>query len=514
MSAPALLLPNNRQAIERLALEAARDHPAWFGEYALGLYPQQFHIDWQDLASAHPLLLLFAPIEHGKSTQLSIVRLIWELGRNPDIRIALISDTETKAKRWVSKVRISIEINERVREVFPHLLPENRSGWGGSWTDEAIDVRRSKKAAFTEADHSLRAFGVGGPLGGSRFDLIVCDDLLDFANTRIPAAREKTWEWYKSPEGPLSRRVKGGRIIDIGTAMHEDDYRHQIEKELPGWHVVRYQAGPNGNCPWPEVWSAERLAAKLAEGELEYARQFLNIPFGEATQYLPIAAIRKCQELSNEPLGYWMGEITRDDLRWCTVGVDIGSSLEAGSARSAIAVLGLGVDGFKRPLHIRSGLWVGMSFLEEVVQVWILFEHVIREMIVESNAQQAHLVGLLQDEAIVQTVAAKLGLEPERAKRIAAKIAGSTYGLYTTKVVHREDIRWGIRGMGPEMGVKWRFPKGQPEIEALFQDIRKYDPAGHPGDRLVAVYLANAKMLGRGQPVRSAARSRSVHEIA
>jgi len=500
--------------VERWALSLARKRPARFGEYILGLVPTAFHIEWQDLCSTYNRLLFFAPIEHGKSTQISVLRVLWELGTNPDLRIAIISDTETKAKKWVSLVRANIESNPAVRRVFPDLVPEDRPGYVAVWSDERFNVRRSSLAAFTEADNSLRAFGRGGPLGGSRFDLIICDDILDFENARTVNSRDTTWEWYKSPEGPLSRCVKGGRIIDIGTAWHEDDYRHRIERELKEFHVARYQAGL-GICRWPEVWSEERLAAKLAEGELEYARQFLNIPFGEATGYLPILSVRKCQELCDDPPGYWMGDVPKEAIRWATTGVDIGGTTDPSGAKAAICVLGLGVDGFKRPLHLRSGFWVGTPLFEQIVQVWLMFEHVLREQIVESNAQQLHLVGMLSDEAIVMAVATKLGIDPEVAKRLAGKIAGATSGLYTTKLAHREDVRWGIRGMGPEMeALKWRFPKGQPEIAALFEDIRKYDPGAHPGDRLVALYLAHAKMLGQGTPIRNMARSRSIREIA
>jgi hypothetical protein len=402
-----------------------------------------------------------------------------------------------------------------VRNVFPDLVPEDRPGYVSVWSDERFNVRRSSAAAFSEADNSLRAFGRGGPIGGSRFDLIICDDLLDFENSRTALGRQTTDDWYRSPEGPLSRCVKGGRIIDVGTAWHEDDYRHRIKRSpTTQFHVAVYQAGV-GICHWPEVWSEGRLEEKRLElGSLEYARQFLNIPFGEATGYLPIVAVRRCQELCQDPPEYWMGQIPEGTMRWVTAGLDIGGTFKEGGSRAALCVLGIGPDGCKRPLHLRSGMWIGMTLFEEVVQVWRLFGHILREQIVESNAQQLHLVSLLSDEAIVQTVAEKLGIPAEEARQLARKIAAATQGLYTTKEVHKPEIRWGIRGLGPEIeALKWRFPR-QPEIEHLFEDMRRYDPEAHPGDRLVALYLAHAKMLGQGTPIRNMARSRSIREIA
>lgn len=495
-------------------MQRAKEHAAWLGSYALALSPEPLHIEWGNLSEAHARLNVFAPTESGKSTFFTVLTPLHELGRNPDLRIGLISSTHEQAVKWLAQIKANIELNDRLHDVWPGLVPEDRQGYPQAWKDDRIFVRRSGRAVFREKDYSIQALGKGGPLLASRLDLIILDDWLDFESTRTPAPRQKDWEWLRSPGGPISRLTPNGRIRMVGTAWHEDDAAHRVEREMPTFKVVRYRMGtPPCILPW---WTDERLAERRSElGEIEFARQMLNIAFGEATGYLPITAVRRCQELCDDPPGYWMGEVAREDLRWCTAGVDVGGSTEPGSALASIAVLGLGQDGFKRPLHIRSGLWVGVPLFVEIVQVWMMFEHVLREQIVESNAQQAHLTALLSDEAIVQAVAGKLGLAPEVAKRIASKIAGSTYGLYTTKLAHREDVRWGIRGMGPEMeALKWRFPKGQPEIEELFEQIRKYDPAGHPGDRLVAVYLANAKMLGKGTPMRNMARSRSVHEIA
>jgi hypothetical protein len=494
-------------------VELSKKHPCWLGEYALGFETQPFHVEWQDACKAHDRLVVEAPIEFGKSSQFTVCRPLWNLGENPDLRIAIISDTETKAKKWVSQIRTNIEVNPKVREVFPSLVPETRPGYTQAWSDEKFIVQRSDSAAFTHKEPSVQAFGVHGPLGGARFDIIILDDVLDFENTHTQASRERTWEWYRSPSGPLSRIVEGGSIWDIGTAWYEDDYRHEAAR-LPGYVKITYRAN-EGICRWPSRWSDARLAQRRKElGELEFARQFLNIAFGEATGYLPLANALRSQELCDDPIGWWDGGVPNEAMRWVTGGLDIGGSLQPGSSRAALTVLGYGVDGFKRPLHIRSGLWVGNLLFENVVQVWAMFEHILRELVVESNAQQIHLVSLLSNEAIVLAVAQSLGLEAERARRLATKIAVSTHGLYTTKQVHREDVKWGIRGMGPEIeAMKWRFPKGQPEIAELFADMRRYDPQGHPGDRLVSVYLANAKMLGKGKPVRGAAKSLSVRDL-
>ena len=55
------------------------------------------HGDWHDLAGQHDRLVLMSHVESGKTQQLSVGRVLWELGRDPNTRVAVVSNTAGQA---------------------------------------------------------------------------------------------------------------------------------------------------------------------------------------------------------------------------------------------------------------------------------------------------------------------------------------------------------------------------------------------------------------------------------
>ena len=465
----------------------AYSHPAYLGEYILDLEPQRFHEEWHDLCEEHQRLVLFAPREHGKSTQLSVIRPIWLLGRQPDLRLAIISSTLLQSRKWLSMIKTNIEFNQRLRRVFPNLKREDRKGWPRGWYSDAIIVQRSSKAAMEEKDYSIQAMGIMGRLLGTRLDGAILDDVLDPHNTMTETGRQKTWDWIFSVL--VGSIVEGGFIWCIGTAWHEEDAYHRIERELGKiYRVARYQAGVEP-CIWPAQWPEERLQKRREElRELEYNRQMLNIAIGEATQFFPIPKVRRCQELCSDPKTWWhmLRPEDQKQFRWITAGVDLGMSDIRGSHESSIFVLGIDGEQRRHVIHIRSGLWLGTDLLRQIIEVYRLYG--VREVLMETNAAQLHVATMMRDNDVLKALGVK-----------THEISGlRVFGQYTTG--NRNDIKWGIRGMGPEFDAEeWRIPRGQPEVEAWVDELRKYTPWDHPGDRLIACWLAFVKMKGRGK---------------
>lgn len=471
----------------------ARVSPAHFGDFALGLRPAPIHREWHNKCDEYHRLILKAPVEHGKSTQLTVARPLYELGRNPDLRCAIISSTMGQSCKWLAKIKINIEHNPRVAMVFPGLRREARAGYQRAWYENAILVERSERAAMLEKDYSIQATGVGGNILGSRLDLIIMDDVLDFENTLSATQRQKIYDWFHSVL--LGRLVEGGRLWIIGTAWHEDDLVHRLAREKPHiYHVAHYEAGVEP-CLWPERWSTKRLAEKRDElGDVEYNRQFRNIPLGEATGYFPLEFFRACQEQCQDPEEWWWGSYAPGTFFWITAGVDLGGSTTG--SPSAVCVAGQhSADSRKHLLHLRSGFWIGGELLAELLDV--NRQHAINEWIVESNAAQLHLAAMLGNPEILQA----LGATQEEANTI------NVYAQFTTEY-NKNHIRWGVRGLAPEFRAQqWSIPRGQAEVGNLQEELRRYTPEGHTGDRLIALWLANCRLQGQGQPIPTPARS-------
>lgn len=472
----------------------ARSSPVHLGDFALGLRPAPIHREWHDKCDRYDRLILKAPVEHGKSTQLTVARVLWELGQNPDLRVAIISSTMGQSCKWLSKIKINITNNPRLRMVFPNLRRENRPGYQRAWYENAILVERSEAAALIEKDYSVQATGAMGNILGSRLDLVVMDDVLDFENTLSATQRQKVYDWFHSVL--LGRLVEYGRLWIIGTAWHEDDTVHRLGREKPHiYHVAHYEAGV-APCLWPERWSPERLAKQRdILGEVEYNRQMRNIPLGAATGFFPVDHVKRCQELCVDPVGWWWGDYLPTDFLWMTAGVDLGGS--STGAPSAIAVAGTGAeDQHKHLVHLRSGFWIGGALLREMVDV--NRQHHINEWMVESNATQLHIAAMLADKDILQAI----GATPEEAANI------NVYAQFTTEY-NKNHVKWGVRGLAPEFqGEKWRIPKDEMgEVEKLIGEMRAYTPEGHTGDRLIALWLANCRLQGAGIPLDTPARS-------
>ncbi|HUW13626.1 MAG TPA: hypothetical protein VM537_28140, partial [Anaerolineae bacterium] len=66
----------------------------------------QFHRDWQSLLpTAGPArVLIGAPREFAKSSQMAVARSLWELGRNPELRIKIVCATDGLAGKLLGEI--------------------------------------------------------------------------------------------------------------------------------------------------------------------------------------------------------------------------------------------------------------------------------------------------------------------------------------------------------------------------------------------------------------------------
>jgi predicted phage terminase large subunit-like protein len=176
-----------------------------------GFSQQWFHDEWADGMDRHDRLLIICCRDTGKTTQV-VGRAIWELGRNPDLRIKIVCASDGKAKERLFEIVQHIEQNPRVREVFPNLEPAER----GSWSKHQIVVRRNAM----HRDASVEALGIGSTATGGRADLLIADDVVDRRNAlEMPAMREGIKQAWKSDWTNLLE--PGGRIWYICTLWHK-----------------------------------------------------------------------------------------------------------------------------------------------------------------------------------------------------------------------------------------------------------------------------------------------------
>ena len=160
----------------------ARYDPVAFASYILRdeetakpIRVQPMHEEWHRLANAHKRLLLWAHVEAGKTQQVSIARALWELGRNPNLRICIVSNTDGQAQKICMTIAKYIESSAEYQKVFPGIKRARNQ----PWTMHQLYVVRDGQAK----DPSVRTCGVHGNILGARIDLLIIDDILDYENT-------------------------------------------------------------------------------------------------------------------------------------------------------------------------------------------------------------------------------------------------------------------------------------------------------------------------------------------
>ena len=86
------------------------------------IHQSDVHHDLQAFLSENPKALVELPRDHGKSFQVCC-RVVWELGRNPGLRVKIVCATGAIAGERARFLRDTIRDNARVHFVFPELLP-------------------------------------------------------------------------------------------------------------------------------------------------------------------------------------------------------------------------------------------------------------------------------------------------------------------------------------------------------------------------------------------------------
>ena len=280
-------LTDRRAALEEadalateLLVRRAREDSSVFVDAVFGYHSAPFQRRWHRALAEQQRIVLWAPIEHGKTQQITTAWPLWKLGRDPKTRGAIIGATATGAQKTFGVIKGLIEEPPAIlRRIFPDLRPGR--GSRTKWTESKIHV---EGASLTEKDFSLQALGIDGDLLGARLDFAVLDDILNLENTYTDVQREKVTKWILAVL--LGRIVEGGTLVICGNAWFPDDAMHAMVER--GFHVVReqaYEETEDGRIVprsilWPAQWSLHRLEERRKElGTVEAWRQLRCIAY-------------------------------------------------------------------------------------------------------------------------------------------------------------------------------------------------------------------------------------------
>lgn len=259
--------------LQRLRQARARAHFPSFMEYVAcdevsgePLRMQWFHDEWSEAWDTGRRVLIIAPRAHGKTT-VTVLRVIWELGRNPDLRIKIACAADGRAMERLYEISQHITANPRVREVFPGLEPDPAA----SWSKHAIYVKRAAR----HRDPSISAHGITSTATGTRADLLLADDVVDRRNAlAMPGMRETIKTAWKSDWVNLVENE--GKIWYIGTRWTKTDLTADLMANAE-YQQLFYAIDPTFGAMWPDRWPEAALRARHREiGSIEFNRGFRN----------------------------------------------------------------------------------------------------------------------------------------------------------------------------------------------------------------------------------------------
>lgn len=184
-----------------------------------GYHPTWLH-DSMVYDEGHPnRLLINVPPEHAKSTVLTVNYAAYRIAMNPNIRIVIASQTQTRAKEFLYSIkqRLTEEPWAKMQQVYGP--PGGYKATADQWTQDRIYLERSSG----EKDPTVQALGIGQQIYGTRADLIILDDIVTTTNAH---EWEKHINWLQKMV--ITRLGKNGKLIIAGTRVSSVDFYKEL----------------------------------------------------------------------------------------------------------------------------------------------------------------------------------------------------------------------------------------------------------------------------------------------
>lgn len=319
-------------------------------------------ISWWTSSGDHKMLLL--PRDHMKSA-LAAFMTVWELTRDPTLRILYISSTSNLATKQLKFIK-DILLSDNYRLYWPEMVhPEEAKR--EKWTEREISVDDPRRKAESIRDPSIFTAGLTTNVVGLHCDIAVLDDVVVASNAYTKEGRDKVVDQYSLLS---SIEAAGAREWIVGTRYHPQDlYATLMDREIEEFDQLGYikskrslfqikqypveSAGDGtGEFLWPRQqrpdgkwfgFDQNILATKKLQyiNQIHFRAQYYNDPHDVSSS-----------PINRELFQYYDGQhLVAKDGRWFFKGsrlnvvaaVDFAYSTSKRADSSAIAVVG--VDG-------------------------------------------------------------------------------------------------------------------------------------------------------------------------
>lgn len=238
------------------------------------IQPQWYQEEWTNAINESRRVIIISPRSHGKTTYIT-ARAIWEIGRNPTLRIKIVCAADGMAKQRLYEIKNHIENNERIKKVFPNLVRDP----DGEWSRHRLYIIRDT----WHRDASIEAFSITATATGGRADILISDDAVDRRNSiSLPKLRQMIKQTWKSDITQLLEPTS--KIWAVATPWHRDDLTHELMSN-PVFRKMRIAILDDYGSMFPEKWPESELRLRALEiGSQEFARGFKCVAIDDESQ--------------------------------------------------------------------------------------------------------------------------------------------------------------------------------------------------------------------------------------
>lgn len=323
-----------------------------------------------------------AMVPTGNSTVSTVWHSVYELCRDPNSRILIVSKTDKLASRFL------YQIGKHLTD--PSLYPKDSNlilDWGpftggDQWSKTQLYIAGRNSA---EKDPSVSALGVGGHIYGVRADIIKFDDIADLENQRNSDRVAEMLVW--ATQEAASRVGRNGKLQFVGTRISAGDIYSQLET-LPAFRTMRWPCITDEDTKatlWPDHFPydnavMQRDSMSVEQWQLVY--QNVDTPgFGAS---FPPEVVEATYD-TERSLGEYEG-------RWALIaGLDpAGAGEQAGY--TALVLMGVDLETGRRHLvDMVNVKQMKAPQLRDQIFDWA-DRYPLRELRVESNGLQSQLV--------------------------------------------------------------------------------------------------------------------------
>lgn len=393
------------------------------------LYPA----DKMTIKKRNKNIIVKSPRFHAKSQCFTTNYALYELYKDPNARIMIVSANQEIATAFVRQIMNNLENNHDLIDTYGDLKPEDDVK---KWGEKAFLVHRTS----FDKDPSVVGIGAGGKIISRRADIIIVDDLLDIDNARTPAMRKKTLEWFENVLLPVLE--DNGRLVVVGTSWYRDDLYDHLMKH-PSFDIrlklkaliyhpkyVRKDRGEVRHIPyrlhdfpqaldagtifsqelmykydlythlrsgvlWSGKWHYEALMEKRGQMSMaSFMRQYLNEPMSDEEKVFKDETVKEIVEQGKAKtlVQSWDNSTDGEEHDFgyghmvIAVGVDLAISKKTTADNSAIAVWGMDERRKRILLWLEYGKWSPDEIKQRVLDVNERFKPV--KIVVENIAFQ------------------------------------------------------------------------------------------------------------------------------